>query len=240
MAGPCDWTNCVIPQLEFNTTSLSNVVLQLNKVLSRVSQTVEAERLEIVWATNTPVAGCISCMTNNCENLLSMDVSGMSFGEALPIIGDSLGVSFVITEHGAVLDRDKSHDWETQCDSTMSNDEVDGVAEAVFRYMCEHVPASIRSGTGRTPCFELFGNDPSPEFLERFAGFNPPVKQGSIFSIGTDLLFHVKGCRRISESSVEVIGLCFSDAFSFADSMFTLIKRDGKWVVIAEECLGIG
>src|SRR3989442_15539127 len=51
----------------------------------------------------------------------------------------------------------------------------DAIRETVFRYQFAQF-----QHTGRRVCFlKVAGQDPSDEFMQRFADLNPPVKKGS-------------------------------------------------------------
>ena len=226
------WTNLVIPHLEVTGVDLSNVVAELNTALSALSPEGETVRVVIAESTSSCPAGTESNHVAIAANAIWMNATGMRFGQALKIIARVSALSCSFSEHGAVLARDSSHDWETQRDPTISDEEVLGIAEAVFRYQCQHTSESMGNGSGRTRCISLFNKDPTPQFLMRFKGVSPPVTQGSSFRDGIDLLLSVNGCRRVDRATVQVSGECFSDGFSFARSTFTVAKRGGIWVVV--------
>ncbi len=220
----------VIPHFEVPVTSLSNVVSDLNLLLRELSPSGKAAVVEIAESTN-------SCHDAGCGNhevigaqTLSMNASGLRFGQALKIIAAVCGLTCGFGEHGAVLARDMSHDWETQRDPTIGAEDLLAVAEAVFRYQCEHTPEAM--GSSRTRYISVFEKDPAPEFLARFIGIRPPVRLGSRFSEGVGILLRLRGCRRVNASQIQVSGECFSDGLSFVTRTFTVARRDGAWVVV--------
>jgi hypothetical protein len=208
------------------------VVADFNTLLRELSPSGKVVVVSIAETSDEWHAGGCSNHVVIGAYTVSFNASGMRFGQALKILARVCALSCSLTEHGAVLARDNSHDWETQRDPAIDNEEVLAVAEAVFRYQCEHLPESMGRGDERTRCVRLFEKDPTQAFLARFKGISPPVTRGSGFREGTDLLLEFRGCRRVNLSTIQVSGECFSDGLSFARSMFTVVKRDRAWVVV--------
>jgi hypothetical protein len=129
--------------------------------------------------------------------------------------------------------------------------QVDNVREAVFRYQftnnAAHGPAAAAK---RIAVFYLSvgdkDQDPSEEFLMRFAGHTPPVRKVSACSTKKmrvedkrtgerGLIFHVRSIRWISDTKAEVKGGYYEDGLSASGNTYTVVKRNGKWVVVEDK-----
>jgi hypothetical protein len=82
---------------------------------------------------------------------------------------------------------------------------------------------------------ELMGEDPSPEFLARFDGNEPPVRKGSEFGDGGGVLFRVESVKRVSDTKVEVSGGYYEGSLSASGNTYFLERKDGGWVVTGDE-----
>lgn len=104
------------------------------------------------------------------------------------------------------------------------------VAEATFRYMFEHNPSGQKQNA---PAYfiSLFRNDPTPTFLQRFAGQKPPVRYGSEFRERKGLLFHVDEITYITEGKAEVSGTYTESGLSASGSIYVVEKKNGIWSV---------
>jgi hypothetical protein len=108
------------------------------------------------------------------------------------------------------------------------------ICEAVFRYQFKH-NASMVQQNAKAYFIRVFKQDPSDEFLARFTGNIPPVKKGSEFAIGQGLVFCIRSIDRIDENTVQVSGGYYEAELSSSDSVYTVVRRNGRWVVENDE-----
>ena len=80
--GSCDWTNCVIPNIEFKSAPLSNVVAELNRILSVVGPTGETVRIEIAHSTNDLVDGCTSNVVQIEQTTVTLQASAEFYSDS--------------------------------------------------------------------------------------------------------------------------------------------------------------
>ncbi len=123
------------------------------------------------------------------------------------------------------------------------------IAEATFLYQFKH-NASGQQADAHDYCIGFSSapgdeRDPSPEFVARFAGHEPPVKARSGCSIDasnwnividktsgrTGLIFTISAVKCSSETSCEVEGGYFESGTSSSSNTYYLEKHDGNWVV---------
>jgi hypothetical protein len=107
------------------------------------------------------------------------------------------------------------------------------VAEAVFRFQFGH-NASGTQQNASAYYVSLLGGDPSPEFLDRFAGNEPPVKAQSGFREGGGLKFIVREITFASETEAEVTGGYYEGNLSSSQNTYYVEYRGGEWVVVRD------
>lgn len=108
--------------------------------------------------------------------------------------------------------------------------ELDDVFEALFRYQFYN-NVSAEQQQAETYFLTIKNRNPPSEFLKRFSGHTPPVKNGSEFGIGKGLKFRIDGWEWISDDKINVIGGYYEDVLSSSGSCYFLFRKDGKWVV---------
>jgi glyoxylase-like metal-dependent hydrolase (beta-lactamase superfamily II) len=104
------------------------------------------------------------------------------------------------------------------------------IAEITFRYQFKD-NASGQQQKAPAYFLSLFGKDPTPEFLKRFAGHKPPVRKGSEFEIMKGLKFIVTRIKRVTRNKVEVSGGYYEAGLSSSGNTYVLEKKNGKWTV---------
>lgn len=120
--------------------------------------------------------------------------------------------------------------------ATLSDDEVLDIAATVFRHITHYNDATRDAGP--MVYLTLFGEDPSPEFLSRFA--NPQrIRGGSEFVEGKGLKFFIDRVERTSENRVEVSAGYVEGPLSAAGYTYILELRNGQWVVLYKRMLWI-
>ncbi len=119
-------------------------------------------------------------------------------------------------------------------DKSITDAEALDIAEVTFRYQFEH-NASGAQQKAQAYFLSVFNKDPSPEYLKRFEGNKPPVKNGSEFKIGNGLAFRVGAIKRVSETKVEVSGGYYEAGLSSSGNTYFVEKKDGKWVVTEDK-----
>ncbi len=127
----------------------------------------------------------------------------------------------------------------------------DKIREVVFRYQftnnAAHGPATAEK---RIAAFYLSvgerDQDPSDEFMQRFAEHKPSVRKVSACSTKKmrvedkqtgqrGLIFHVRSIKWISDTKVEVRGGYYEDGLSASGNIYTVVEKDGKWRVIKDK-----
>jgi len=113
-------------------------------------------------------------------------------------------------------------------DKTISNTQALDIVESV----CREYFGKPQLSTNAAYFLYLFGKDPSPEFLNRFAAQAPSVKKGTEFARGLGLKLYVMSIKRISDAKVEV-PCSWTKGRSEEGGGFTSIVefKEGKWVV---------
>jgi len=104
------------------------------------------------------------------------------------------------------------------------------IAETTFRYQFEN---NVSGQQQKAPAYflSLFGKDPAPEFLKRFAGHKPPVRKGSEFEIFKGIKFSVTLIKRVTRDKVEVSGGYYEAGLSASGNTYVLEKKNGRWTV---------
>jgi len=67
----------------------------------------------------------------------------------------------------------------------------------------------------------------------------PPVRKGSEFAAGKGLEFHVDSIKRVDADKVVVDGGFYevgrSGNANASGNVYTVVRKDGKWVVVSDE-----
>jgi len=108
------------------------------------------------------------------------------------------------------------------------------ICEAVFRYQFENNASAVQQ-KAKAYFLEIFQKDPSPEFLARFNGHNPPVKKGAEFAIGEGLKFRVDSIERIDKNTVRVSGGYYEANLSSSGNIYTVVRKKGSWSIQKDE-----
>ncbi|HEY7598300.1 MAG TPA: hypothetical protein VH741_00105 [Candidatus Limnocylindrales bacterium] len=119
----------------------------------------------------------------------------------------------------------------------------DDVLEAVFRHQFTH-HAALRRETAALYCLALDDDqDPSADFLRRFAAHLPPVVAASRCALTAEgevqdrdngapaLLFRVTALRRLGDDEAEARAEYLEGWLCGAGSTYRVVRRDGQWVV---------
>jgi hypothetical protein len=127
--------------------------------------------------------------------------------------------------------------------------DLDDIREAVFRYQFEHYAAGRQR---RVKVYFLsFGDDKEPDdtFLARFKDHKPPVKKRSQSKGGfevTDketgkrgLIFSAVTIKVVDANKVQVDGGSYEGVRSASGNVFTVERKDGKWLVTKDQRLWI-
>lgn len=119
---------------------------------------------------------------------------------------------------------------ETSNKATDRSAELDDVFEALFRHQFKHNASAMQQNA---PAYFLSikDKDPSPEFLKRFAGHKPPVKNGTEFEIGKGLKFRIESWKWKSDDELELTGGYYEAGLSASGNRFTMVRKNGKWIV---------
>jgi hypothetical protein len=127
----------------------------------------------------------------------------------------------------------------------------DDVREAVFRYMFENNASLMQNNAPIIFLGVEGGQDPSPEFLERFAKQWPPVEPRSSASVSAvtgavdkktgkrGLIFRIESLRWVSDSEAEVVGGYYEGGLSASGNVYRVKSEAGKWVVKSDEMMWI-
>ena len=108
------------------------------------------------------------------------------------------------------------------------------ICEAVFRHQFLHNASAAQQGAAAY-FLSIRDRDPSPEFLDRFAGNEPPVRPGSGFEIGKGLRFRVDTIEWRDDGSVKVTGGYFEAGLSSSGNVYTVEPDGDGWEVTADE-----
>jgi hypothetical protein len=132
-------------------------------------------------------------------------------------------------------------DAKTQNRLKIQDSQLDGeyheklnICEAVFRYQFEHNASTVQQNA-KAYFIMIFNKDPSDEFLARFKGNTPSVRKVSDFVVGRGLIFSIKSITRIDERTVQVSGGYFEAGLSSSGNTYTVVNKNGKWVVENDE-----
>jgi hypothetical protein len=124
----------------------------------------------------------------------------------------------------------------------------DQVREALFRYLFEHNESGSKD-SAKVYFLAIVDErgkqqDPSREFLARFAGHRPRVEPVSRMASNATfegvrhretgdrgLLFHVGAITRVSDDAVEVEGGYYEANLSASGGTYLVERKDGVWVV---------
>jgi len=117
---------------------------------------------------------------------------------------------------------------------TPAEQELD-ICEAVFRHQFEHNASGAQQGAAAY-FLEIRKEDPSPGFLDRFAGHQPPVFAGSKFKIGRGLSFRVDSIEWQEDGSVKVNGGYYEAGLSASGNVYTL-ETDGESWKVADDVM---
>ena len=112
---------------------------------------------------------------------------------------------------------------------TRAEQELD-ICEAVFRHQFEN-NASAAQQRAAAYFLSVRGKDPTPEFLARFAGDQPPVKAGSGFATGKGLSFRVETIEWLSDGKVKVTGGYHEASLSASGNDYVVERKGDAWVV---------
>jgi len=120
----------------------------------------------------------------------------------------------------------------------------DDIREAVFRYQFQH-NSSIQGRRAGVYCLSVREKnaDPQQTFIQRFAGFRPPVRKAS--DCITDpykgvleritgkrgLLFRVRSIKWLSDAKVQVVGGYFEDGLSASGETYTVVRTHDGWMI---------
>jgi hypothetical protein len=88
--------------------------------------------------------------------------------------------------------------------------------------------------------------DPSDDFMKRFAEHKPPVRKVSACSTKKvcvedrktgerGLIFRIQSIKWISNTKVEARGGYYEDGLSASGNIYTVVERKGKWVVVKDK-----
>ncbi|MDE0866076.1 MAG: hypothetical protein OSA98_19995 [Rubripirellula sp.] len=108
--------------------------------------------------------------------------------------------------------------------------ELDNVLEALFRHQFENNVSGTQQQAD-SYFLTVKKTNPSPEFLKRFSGHTPPVRNGSNFAIGKGIEFRIDSWIWISDNKVELTGGYFAGMLNASGNSYTLVRKDGEWVV---------
>ncbi len=115
-------------------------------------------------------------------------------------------------------------------DKPFDRDEAYDIIEAVFRYQYETNVANPNQNLS-TFFLEVFHTDAPPEIIDRFDGMKPPVRKRSAFEKGKGIIFRIESIERTGADSAEVNGGYYQSGLSASGDVFTVVRKDGRWVV---------
>jgi len=87
--------------------------------------------------------------------------------------------------------------------------------------------------TGQTSAYfiQILGNDPSDEFLARFAGHQPPVKKSFQWSQHQGTLLKAYDLKWLSDKSVEIRGSYYRASLCAGGCTYLIIRKWGRWIL---------
>ena len=115
--------------------------------------------------------------------------------------------------------------------------------EAFFRYKFDNNHSGAQQDA-EAYFLEIEGEDPSPEFLARFKGHSPPVKNGSEFVlarsievegetliVGNGVLFRIDSYEQMgsSKNRIEISGGYSEGDLSASWASYIWVRKEGKW-----------
>ena len=107
------------------------------------------------------------------------------------------------------------------------------ICEAVFRHQFQHNASAVQQKAAAY-FLEIRKEDPSAEFLARFAGNEPQVHAGSKFEIGQGLQFRVVSIEWQDDGSVKVNGGYYEAGMSASGNVYTL-EPDGESFEVTDD-----
>jgi hypothetical protein len=116
---------------------------------------------------------------------------------------------------------------------TWATDELD-ICEAVFRYEFQKFD-SWRHRNAQAYFISIPAGDPASEFLSRFKNHTPPIKPGSEFQMGKGLAFKIDKIKWSNKNGVKVSGGYYENPVAAYGIIYTVVRKNGKWVVEQEE-----
>ena len=141
------------------------------------------------------------------------------------------------TQHGVEAETQQHLETQVPRPGYAQQDNLD-ICEAVFRYLFKHNASKVQQ-KAKSYFITIFKQDPSDEFLARFTGNNPPVRKGSDFAIGEGLVFSIGSIIRIGEDTAQVCGGYYETGLSSSGNIYTVVRKNGLWVVENDEMLWI-
>ncbi len=128
----------------------------------------------------------------------------------------------------------------------------DDIREAVFRYQFKFNVSGWRESASAFFLSLEEGEDPTPEFLHRFADHRPVVRpiSASTLEPGTAqildqstglpaLVFRIDDIRWLTDDRAEVDGGYYEASESATGNTYRVVKESGRWVVSGVEMLWI-
>jgi hypothetical protein len=132
---------------------------------------------------------------------------------------------------------------------TSRDAQIDDIHEALFRHQFAH--QSQTNGVRFLSVGET-GNDPSDQFLKRFADSKIPVRKVSACKhtphngVPVDkkkgvagMIYSIGAIKWISDTEVETHGGCYMSKLGSDWNSYTLKKENGAWKVIKEKLIWI-
>ena len=140
-----------------------------------------------------------------------------------------------------------SEEWQTR--STLTPADEDDIREAVFRYQFKH-NASGQQQNAKAYFLSLGKDkDPSDLFMVRFKDHKPPVKKRSQatgkFEVidkktgKSGIIFVVSTIKRARGDKVLVDGGYYEAGLSSSGNVYTVERKNNKWVVTKDQMLWI-
>lgn len=151
------------------------------------------------------------------------------------IVGSLAALALVLALAGLIrscdsMDKFDTQTWEEAESTGLSRDEIHEISEAVLRSMFEAYGSQTKPDAKRY-CVKLFGEDAARGFLERFANREPPVRPGSAFVEGEDLLFKIVRIESAFLSGHKVYTEVYWGNVGTFGAVFTVKKKNGEWEV---------
>lgn len=102
--------------------------------------------------------------------------------------------------------------------------------EAFFSYLfINNVSGAQQNATAYY--LKIKEKDPSQEFLSRFRGHSPPIKEASAFVEGEGLEFRIDDCKQIDDDTFEITGGYYEGNLSASGGKYRLTCKNGEWNV---------